>query len=67
MPRPIHSPVRRTFVSVLLVVLAAGLVDVHSLPVVLGTALVAAVGFPLAERAVWQRRSRQGSPGVPGA
>lgn len=46
---------------------AAALVDVHSLPVVLGTALAAAVGLPLAERAVWQRRARQQMPGVPGA
>jgi hypothetical protein len=67
MPRPIHSPVRRTFAAVLLIVLAAALVDVRSLPVVLGTALAAAVALPLVARAVWLRRARQGTPGMPGA
>ncbi|MEW5929266.1 MAG: hypothetical protein AB1941_17565 [Gemmatimonadota bacterium] len=66
MPRPIRSPVRRAFAAVLLVVLAAALVDVRSLPAMLGLAL-AAVALPLGARAVWQRRARQETPGVPDA
>ena len=66
MPRPIRSPVRSTFAVVLLAVLAAALVDVRSLPAMLVVAL-AVLAFPLAARAVWQRRARRETPGVPGA
>ena len=67
MPRPINSPVRRTFATVVLVALVAGLVNVRSLPALLGAALVAAVALPLAARVAWQRRVRQETPGMPGA